>query len=685
MGRQSYKRKKKRQKWLKNTIFISVALISAVAVSLVAIRLYAQIAGAPPLSVTKASVFLDSNGNRIGDYFTAERRYWVELDEISPYLIDATVAVEDKDYYKHNGFDFSRIASALLTDLKTQSKAEGASTITMQLARNLYLSLDKTWTRKIKESFYAYRLETFYSKDEILEGYLNTVNYGHGMYGAEAASRYYFGKSASDLTLAESALLAGIPKGPSIYSPINDYEKSTNRQKVILGLMEDQQFISLEEEERANSENIVLKNEQWTSAKSIAPYFLDAVWQEAEQILKKENKNIREGGWVIKTTLNQAHQKAAEEAIAHNMPKSDLQAGLVSMDVETGQVTALVGGRDYEKSSFNRVTQAARQPGSAIKPFLYAAALENGFSPLTYLNVGETIFTYDNGRATYKPQNVNGQYADGEMSLAQAIAISDNIYAVKTLEKIGYEPFRDMLKRFDLNSSEAKNPSIALGTIETSLYDLTNAYNTIANGGKQSHATTILSIQDANGEIVYEYSKPKAKQVLSKEDAFLLTDMLTGIFDPVYSDYSPATGVSLRPRMTHTYAAKSGTTGSDQWILGYTPTVTAGVWNGYDQGKTLSVQEDMAASKQVWIDFMEAINDGKPNKTFEAPEGVEGVVIDIETGKLATDACPKQRLVYLKKEQVPTENCSSNELFNDDTWNNFLDLFPFEAFKNYFN
>lgn len=685
MSRQSYRRKKKRQKWIKHTVFITVALISAVAVSLLGIRLYAQIAGAPPLTVTKASVFLDSNGNRIGDHFTAERRYWVELDEISPYLIDATVAVEDKDYYKHNGFDFSRIASALLTDLKTQSMAEGASTITMQLARNLYLSLDKTWTRKIQESFYAYRLETFYNKDEILEGYLNTVNYGHGMYGVEAASRYYFGKSASELTLAESALLAGIPKGPSIYSPINDFEKSTNRQKTILGLMEDQKYISLEEKERAISEKIVLKNEQWTAAKSIAPYFLDVVWQEAEQILKNENKNIREGGWVIKTTLNQAHQQAAEQAIENNMPDSDLQAGLVSMDVKTGQVTALVGGRDYEKSSFNRVTQAARQPGSSIKPFLYAAALENGFSPLTYLNVGETIFTYDNGRATYKPQNVNGQFADGEMSLAQAIAISDNIYAVKTLEKIGYEPFRDMLERFDLNYSKANNPSIALGTIETSLYDLTNAYNTLAAQGKQRQATTILSIEDANGEIVYEYKKPEEKQVISEEDAFILTDMLTGIFDPIYSDYSPATGVSLRPRMTHTYAAKSGTTVSDQWILGFTPSITAGVWNGYDQGKTLSVQEDMAASKQVWIDFMEAINEGKPNETFEAPDGVEGVVVDIETGKLATDACPKQRLIYVKKEDVPTEKCSSTELFDNDSWNNFLDLFPFEAFKNFLN
>lgn len=685
MKRQNYRKNRKRRKWLKFTASAAVAAISAVIVGFIAIRIYAQIAGAPPLTVPKASVFLDNNGNRIGDYFTAERRYWVELDEISPYLVDATIAVEDKDYYEHNGFDYSRIASALLKDLKTQSMAEGASTITMQLARNLYLSHDKTWTRKIQEAIYAYRLEIFYDKEQILEGYLNTVNYGHGMYGIEAASRYYFGKSSSELTLAESALLAGIPKGPSIYSPINDFDKSVGRQQVILTLMDNQNYISSEEKERANNEEIILENDQWTATKSIAPYFLDVSWQEAADLLEKEHLNIREGGWTIKTTLNQAHQKAAEEAIADNMPDSDLQVGFVSMDVETGAVTALVGGRDYEESSFNRVTQAVRQPGSAIKPLLYAAALENGFTPLTYMDVGETIFTYDNGRATYKPQNVNGQFAEGAMSLAQAMAISDNIYAVKTLEQIGYEPYRDLLERFELNVSEANNPSVALGTTENSLYDLTRAYNTIANNGQKTNPTTILEIKNSNGEVVYKYKEPEAEQVIAKEDAFLLTDMMTGIFDPVYSDYSPATGVSLRPRMTHTYAAKSGTTDSDQWIVGYTPSVTAGVWNGYDQGKTLSVQQDMAASKQVWIEFMETINKGKANENFKAPEGVEGVMIDIETGKLATEACPKQRMIYLKTADVPTETCSSTEFFNEDTWDNFLDLFPFEAFKSFFN
>ncbi|MEK4253525.1 transglycosylase domain-containing protein [Ureibacillus sp. FSL K6-2830] len=685
MGRRSYHRHIRRKKKIRNIAFYSIAFLCAIVVSFVGLRIYAQVAGAPPLIITKASVFLDRNGNQIGDYFTAERRYWKELDEISPYLIEATIAVEDKDFYQHNGFDYSRIASAVLNDLKTRSKAEGASTITQQLARNLYLTLEKTWSRKIMEALYAYRLELFYSKDEILEAYLNTVNYGHGMYGAEAASRYYFGKSASDLTLAESALLAGIPKGPSIYSPLNNYDKAFNRQKLILSLMEDQNKISSAEKERALSENIVLKNDQWTASKTIAPYFLDVVWQEATKILEEKKLNIREGGWIIKTTLNQAHQKAAEEAINKNMPDNELQVGLVSMDVETGQVTALVGGRNYRESSYNRVTQALRQPGSAIKPILYAAALENGFTPLTYLDVGETIFTYDDGRATYKPQNVNGKFADGDMSMAQAIAISDNIYAVKTLEQIGYDKFREISERFNLRYSNKDNPSMALGTIENSLYDLTNAYNIIAAKGQYRKPTTILSIHNAEGELVYEYEEPSEEQVISEQDAFLLTQMMTGIFDPIFSDYSPATGVSLRSRMTHTYAAKSGTTVSDQWLIGYSPSITTGVWNGYDQGKTLSSSSDMSAHKQVWIDFMEAVHRDKPNESFEVPKGVRGVMIDIETGKLATDACPKQRLMYLKEEDIPTKKCTDFDFFHEDGWNGLFELFPFESLKGLFN
>ena len=693
MKRSEYFKGKTRRKWTKSVFLIAVVAVSALVVSLISLRVYAQIAGAPPLTVPKASIFLDSQNNQIGDRYTEERRYWVTLDELSPYLIDATIAVEDKDFYEHNGFDYSRIAGAILADIKAGGKVQGASTLTQQYARNLFLTHEKTWTRKINEALYAYRLEVFYGKDEILEGYLNTVYYGHGMYGAEAASRYFFGKSASDLTLAEAAMLAGIPKGPTYYSPLADEKKATDRQQLILSLMEDQGKISVEEKNRALAEQLVYKSDEWIASKSIAPYFQQVVWAEASEILESKNINISEGGWTIKTTLNQAHQQAAEKAVADNMPESDLEVGLVSMDSENGFVTALVGGRDYSTDSYNNVTLANRQPGSTIKPFLYTAALENGYTPMTFKDVSETTFTYDNGRQTYTPKNVNGKFATHEMSLAQALAISDNIYAVKTLQDIGYTNFRNILERFKLNATKSELPSIALGTIETTLYDLTNAYNILSAGGASRTPTTILSIEDAKGQIVYEFEPPKTEQVVTEEDAYVMTQMLTGIFDDVFSDYSPATGVSIRPKMTHSYAAKSGTTNSDQWMVGYSPSLTAGVWNGYKKDKTLSTQVDMAASKQIWIDFMEHVHSDTLNEEFTPPPGVQGVVVDITSGKIANDACPSdQRLVYMKKEDIPTESCSSywfdSDWFNSDSWNNswdsLLDLLPFESFGNLF-
>lgn len=684
MKRKSYQRKQKRAKRTRKTLTLFVAFASAVIVAFVALRIYVQVAGAPPLTVPKASIFLDANENQIGDHFTSERRYWVELDEMSPYLKEAVVAVEDKDFYKHGGFDLSRIAGAVLVDIKAGSKVQGASTITQQYARNLYLTHEKSWTRKANEALYAYRLEVFYDKDEILEGYLNTVYYGHGMYGVEAASRYYFSKSASDLTLAEAAMLTGVPKGPSLYSPIVNIEKATNRQHVILKLMAEQGAITEAEKTRAQQEAIVLKNDKWIATKSIAPYFLDVAWQEASELLKSKNLDISEGGWTIQTTLNTAHQKAAEAAVADNMPTNDLQAAFVSMESKTGAVTALVGGRDYAVSPFNRVTQGKRQPGSTIKPILYAAALENGYTPLTFLDVDETTFTYDNGRQTYAPKNVNGKFAEHDMSMAQAIAISDNIYAVKTLEDIGFKAFHEIADRFNVNVGTKSNLSTALGTAETTLYQMTNAFNILASQGQKTSPTTIISIKDANGKIIYENKEVEksSEPVVSKKNAYMLTEMMTGIFDPVFSDYSPATGIAIRSRMTHTYAAKSGSTNSDQWLIGYTPNLTAGVWNGYDLGKNLSAKEDMAATKQIWIDFMETVNSGTKNQDFPKPKGVQGVVVDIETGKLASNACPKQRLVYLDTEDVPTEKCSNLDVFDSTIWGELWNKMPFSLFKS---
>jgi 1A family penicillin-binding protein len=700
LGRVDLQLQKRKSQKIRSVIWYLLVSVSALCTILLALRIYAQVLGPPSLAVSKATVFLDRNSHSIGDRFAEQRRYWVELDDMSPFISEAILAVEDQEFYEHQGFDYTRIASALLKDVKAMKKVEGASTITQQYARNLYLTHDKTWTRKAKEALYAYRMEVFYEKDELLEGYLNTVYFGHGMYGVEAASRFYFGKPSKDLTLAQSALLISIPKGPSIYSPLINEENAYDRQNTVLGLMESQKMVTTEAVKRAREEKIVLKNEEWKATKSVAPYFLDEAWNEAERILKSKGRAIAEGGWTIETTLVTQHQKVAEEVIAEWMPNDSLEVGFVSMEPETGYVTALVGGRSYSESPFNRVTQAKRQPGSTIKPLLYAAALEEGFSPLTFLESERTIFTYDDGRSEYIPKNVNGEFANHPISLAQALAISDNIYAVKTLEKVGYKPFLSILERLGVKTSVQNTPAMALGTSEVTLKDLTGAFNKIAGGGIDRKIKTVLSIKDSKGEVVFEADPNERKdddRVMSKDDAFILTHLMTGMFDPVFNDYAPATGLSIRGKQTRPYAAKSGTTNSDQVLIGYTPTLTTGVWNGYDEGRALQLAEDKQATKNIWIDFMEKAHQGVSAEPFLPTKGVNGVIVDIETGGLAVSECTKQRLVYVKRVDIPKRLCTDPklqkqlvddiegndekemiEMESDDPWS----MFPFSFFRN---
>ncbi len=695
MRRIQYQKKMRRHQKIRSIIWASIVVVSAICTVFLALRIYAQIQGPPSLAVSKATVFLDRNGHSIGDRFSEQRRYWVSLDEMSPYIKSAIIATEDQEFYEHNGFDYTRIASALLKDAKAMRKVEGASTITQQYARNLFLTHDKTWTRKAREALYAYRMEVFYNKEELLEGYLNTVYFGHGMYGVEAASRFYFGIPSKDVTLAQAALLISIPKGPSSFSPLINEDKAYGRQALVLSLMKSQGIINEEQQKRAKEELIILKNEEWIATKSVAPYFLDAAWQEAEKLLKKEGRAIAEGGWTIETTLNQHHQQSAEEAVAEWMPANGLEVGFVSMEPNTGDVTALVGGRNYTNSPYNRVTQAKRQPGSTIKPILYAAALEEGFSPLTFMESEKTIFTYDDGRSQYEPKNVNGEFAEHPISLAQALAISDNIYAVKTLEKIGYKPFEQMMKRFGVDATIQHTPSMALGTAEVTLKDLTGAYNQLASGGLKKPPRTILSIKDSDGKTIFEAEPQERKdeeQIMKADDAFILTHLMTGMFDPVFNDYAPATGLSIRSKQTRPYAAKSGTTISDQVIIGYSPTLTAGVWNGYDQATELKLAEDHQATKNIWIDFMEKAHQGVNPEPFLPPKGVRGVIVDIETGGLAVSSCSKQRLLYVKEKDVPKRLCTDKKLKRSlvdeirersgevDMDSDFWSIFPFSLF-----
>ncbi|WP_262421997.1 transglycosylase domain-containing protein [Bacillus aquiflavi] len=579
---------------------------------------------------------------------------------MSPNLVNATISVEDKRFYDHFGLDIKRIVAAIIADIKAMGKVQGASTITQQYARNLFLEHDKTWIRKLKEAFYAIRLEMSYSKETILEGYLNTINYGHGAYGAEAASQYYFGKSAADLTLEEATMLAGIPKGPGKYSPLVSMEKAKDRQKIILSAMRQNGYINQAEEIAAAKKPLTFIGKHKHFQLETAPYFQDTVQSVLKNELSIDERTIALGGLKVYTTLDLQDQEAAEKVIQNTMSTdSDIQVGFVSMNPKNGFITAMVGGTHYESSPFNRAVQAVRQPGSTIKPILYYAALEHGFTPSSLMRSEQTTFHFEDGKPPYTPRNFNNLYANDNMTLVQALALSDNIYAVKTHLFLGEETLVNTAKRFGITTKLAKVPSLALGSSDVRVIDMATAYSLLANGGYEIKPTLIKRIENQKGEVIYEYNKER-KPVLRSDLAFVMTHMLTGIFDQKLDGYAPVTGSTIINKMTRLYAGKSGTTEADNWMIGYSPQLTAAVWTGYDKGKPIELTAEKLYAKDIWIGFMEEVHKNKPIKAFKPPKGTVGVYIDPHNGKLATKGCPVKRLTYYATGTEPTEYCTEH-------------------------
>lgn len=647
-------------KTIRAITFISLLLLVLFSSIILSIVLYAKWQGPPSLTVPQSTLIYADDGSKIGEYHNGQTRYWVNLDEISDYVLQATIAIEDRSFYDHHGFDYKRIVGAVLADLKAMAKVQGASTITQQYARNLFLEHDKTWKRKATEAFYTIRLEQNYSKDEIVEGYLNTIYYGHGVYGIEAAAKYYFSKSASQLTLAESALLSGIPKGPNLYSPYVNTKRAENRQSIILKSMEQEGYITQKQLDDALSEKLVFKKRVDKVNKGTAPYFQDAVMSSVANILKIDQDAIQTKGLKIYTTLDPRMQEIAEDLINNTVDmKSEIQAGFVAIEPKTGYVKALIGGRDYEKSPFNRATQANRQPGSSIKPLLYYTAIKNGFTPSTPMISEPTSFDYDDGKATYKPSNYNDYYANDFITLLQAIALSDNIYAVKTHMLLGMDKLVKTGEQFGLHAKMKKVPSTALGTSPVRLVDLVNAYGILGNGGKQIEPTFVSKIESANGEVIYQAPR-KNEQILDEQAAFVTTHMLSGMFDQSLNDYTSVTGSSIANTLTRDYAGKSGTTSTDSWMIGLSPQIAAGVWTGYDKGKTIDLVQERSYAKKIWASFMEQSLEKQSVKAFRPPDGVTGVYINPATGKLATDNCPVKRLTYYIEGTEPTEYCEEH-------------------------
>ncbi|MDR7239310.1 transglycosylase domain-containing protein [Neobacillus drentensis] len=652
---------RKTVKYLRAVIIISLIGMICMLILFLGILAYAKILGAPPLAVPQSTLFFADDGALIGESNSGQKRYWARLKDISPDVVAATISIEDKNFYEHHGFDYKRIAGAVLADIQAFSKVQGASTITQQYARNLFLEHDKTWTRKLHEAFYTIRIEMNYSKKEILEGYLNTIYYGNGAYGVQAASQYYFGKDAKDLNLAEASMLAGIPKGPGIYSPLASMDNAKKRQAIILKSMVTNHYIKKKEAIDAAMQPLTIVGSHNTQKVKVAPYFQDAVRNALKNQLHLDDRTIALGGLKVYTTLNRKQQEAAENQVHKYVANlSEIQVGLVAMDPKNGYVKAMVGGRDYEKSPFNRAVQAIRQPGSTIKPLLYYAALEQGFTPSSTMRSEFTSFHFDDGQPDYTPHNFNNKYADGEITLAQALAVSDNIFAVKTHLFLGEETLIETAKKFGLSSKMARVPSLALGTSGVRVIEMANAYSLFANGGKKVTPTLITRVEDYNGKVIFE-KENETKKVLDPAKAFVMTQMLTGIFDPKLNGYAKVTGSTVINDISRPYAGKSGSTETDSWMIGYSPQLVTAVWAGYDMGKPIELVAEKTYAKNIWANFMEEALKGKPVKAFKVPkEGVKGVYVNPENGKLATKDCPVRRFTYFVAGTEPTEYCTEH-------------------------
>ena len=584
-----------------------------------------------------------------------ESKEWVDLDDISDYLIKSTIYTEDKNFYKHFGFDFLRIGKAILTNITSHSTNQGASTITQQYAKNLFLDFDKTWKRKWDEMWYTMRIEANYSKDEILEGYLNTINYGHGKYGIENASKFYFNKSSKDLDLAEASMLSGIPKAPSIYSPIINFENAKKRQLIVLNALVSNGIISSSEKDEAYSEELTITANSDKENLTSINYYIDAVMNELESIDSIPRNYIDYNGLKIYTNFNYDIQSSLEENVKNTFPDdSKIETSSVVMNPENGGIMALIGGKDYNNSTYNRAISSKRQVGSTMKPYLYYAALENGFTSSTAFTSEKTTFPLENGK-TYSPVNYNDKYGNKAISMATAIAYSDNIYAVKTHMFLGYDALINVARRVGIKSKLESVPSLPLGTNEINIIEMAQGYAAFANEGYKVEGHFIEKIENGKGEVLYEYKKNK-ELVLNSSLVYILNNMLTATYDPLYVDYNYPTGIGLNGKLTHTYALKSGTTNGDNWNIGFNKKIVCAVWVGYDNNKELS-KKDYKYAQNIWYKTVESYEKNMKDEDvwYEKPKNVVGMLVEPISGKPATESEKKQKLMYFLKGTEPKE------------------------------
>lgn len=635
-------------RFLKKSLKLLIIIIFLSIFSITGIYLYAK--SRPKLDINKVgSYYLYDINNEL--YFKGNgTSKWVNLNEISDYIKKSTILLEDKDFYNHHGFNVLRIVKAMYVNLINNDYKQGASTITQQLAKNLYLDFDKTWERKLNEVWYTIQIETHYDKDKILESYLNCINYGHGMYGIENASNFYFNKSANNLTLAEASMLVGIPKSPSNYSPLVNKEIAKKRQINILKKMLNEKIISEKEYNDAIKEELVYYGKKDNINLNTIMYYQDAVLKELKTINNIESY-LQNGGIKIYTNLNMTAQTSLENSINKEITDNDnIEVSGIMINPNDGGVIGLVGGRDYNKSEFNRAISSKRQVGSLMKPFLYYAALENGFTASTSFLSQETSFVLGTNNV-YKPKNFNSLYANKGISMASAIAFSDNIYAIKTHLFLGEKTLVDIAKRVGIKTKLEPIASLPLGTVELTHLEILNAYATLASNGVKHEPFFIRKITDLKGSVIYEH-KDTSEIVLNKSTTYILNDLLKGTYDYNMIDYTYPTNISISKLLTKSYGIKSGSTDTDNWIVGFNKDVAALIWIGYDDNKKLE-NSDFKYSKKIFANAVETYLKDKEDNWYELPSNVVGVITDPITGTLATDESKNKKILYYIKGTEP--------------------------------
>ena len=596
----------------------------------------------------RASVIYDRNGEIIAKLFL-ENRSPVVLQEVSPWMVKATLAAEDSSFYTHSGMKISSIMRAFWIDLMHQDARQGGS-ITQQLARNLFLTQDKTIRRKAKELILAIRLEKLFSKDRILEMYLNTIYFGHGAWGIDTASKTYFGKSPAQLDLAEASILAGLIAAPGRYSPLVHQEKSRERQTYVLGRLEDLGWISKEEGEKALNEKIIYNHKPNKTAEyNKAPYFVSNLL--FSHLLPRYGKDmVYREGLEIHTTLDLNLQQAADRAVG------DLktEGALVALDPETGEILAMSGGKDFSKSKFNRVTQAYRQPGSAFKPFVYAAAFENGIMPIDHILDAPISFDHQGPEdEIWAPGNYSGNF-HGEVTVLEALTHSYNTVAVRTAEMIGIDPVISMARRAGITSQYVPHDlSVSLGSASITPLELAVAYSCFANGGNRIKPFSIKYIEDRTGQIL-ESQQPVVNKGISTKTAVVIRSLLEDVV-------RAGTGKKCKIKDYEVFG-KTGTTNEfmDAWFAGGVPGLVTVVYAGNDDHSTIGNKATGSViAGPIWKEFMDhAVNLLKLPKQFPRPEDRDLQLVDIcrETGYLATPECPGAE-IYLPEEDIPESRC----------------------------